>query len=62
MYAMFSMTTTTLKQKLQYARNSKGRRVAFLIVLLLILLGMYFIGGKMKGLLLVLMVVVLSAL
>ncbi len=62
MYAMFSMTTSTLKQKLQYARNSKGRRVTFLIVLLLILLAMYFIGGKMKGLLLVLMVVVLSAL
>lgn len=51
----------TIKDTLQKLRYTKSARVAVLAVLFIILLAMYFIGGKMKGLLLVLMVVVLSA-
>jgi hypothetical protein len=56
-----SVQKPTFGQTLQKLRNTKSFRIGFLAVLFLILLAMYFIGGKMKGLLLVLMVVVLGA-
>ena len=52
----------TFKETMTKLRYTKSVRVAVLAVLFLILLAMYFIGGKMKWLLLVLMVVVLGAL
>lgn len=56
------MTEKTLKQRLITLKNKKWFRVGVLIALLIILLAMYFIGGKMKTLLLVLMVLVVWAL
>lgn len=56
------MSEKTLKQKLITLKNKKWFRIWVLIVLLAILLAMYFIGGKMKILLLVLIVLVVWAL
>jgi len=48
----------TLSQKRQAARNSKSVRLIVLFLLLAVILYMYFFVGKMKWLLLVLMVIV----
>lgn len=64
----FSMSTqsaeskSSFKQTLTKLRYTKSVRVAVLCLLFVILLAMYFIGEKMKWLLLVLIVVVIGAL
>lgn len=51
----------TLWEKFQAARNSKSVRLWLLFILLAVVLYMYFFVGKMKWLLLVIMVVLASA-
>lgn len=51
----------TLWEKFQTARNSKSVRLWLLFILLAIVLYMYFFVGKMKGFLLVIMVILASA-
>ncbi len=52
------MSTKTFKEKLSEARRTKSFRIWFLVILFAILLAMYLIWGKMKILLIVLMVLV----
>ncbi len=56
------MTTQELKDKFQKARYNRTVRTVVLVVLLAILLAMYFFRGKMKGLLLWLIIVITLAL
>lgn len=56
------MTTQQLKDKFQKARYNRTVRTVVLIALLAILLAMYFLRGKMKWLLLWLIVVITLAL
>lgn len=56
------MTTQELKDKFQKARYNRTVRTVVLVALLAILLVMYFVWGKMKGLLLGLIIVVTLAL
>jgi ABC-type long-subunit fatty acid transport system fused permease/ATPase subunit len=51
----------TLSEKFQAARNSKSVRLWLLFILLAVVLYMYFFVGKMKGFLLVIMVILASA-
>lgn len=56
------MTTQQLKDKFQKARYNRTVRTVVLVALLAILLVMYFVWGKMKGLILGLIIVVTLAL